>query len=144
MTPTNVPMTINVLANDYDLQGDQLTVTHILDQPVAAGSVITLDSGVTVTVGADGNLTVAGDGTNAVNDVFTYHITDGNGGSSVAYVQVTMSAAVPNPPPAFSDPDLATGPSIDPGNSANLIVPARTNAADAPPRRTSPIRTATR
>lgn len=102
-TPTNVPVTMDVTANDYDLQGDTLTVTHILGQSVSAGDVVTLASGSTVTVEANGDLTIAGDGVNTSNDAFTYEISDGNGGSSTAFVNVEMTAQVANTAPVAVD-----------------------------------------
>ncbi len=110
-TPTDVPLTLDVTANDYDLQGDVLTVTHILDQPVVPGDVITLASGVTVTVEANGDLTVSGDGTNTALDTFTYQISDGNGGSSIAFVSVNITAA--NTAPTLDLNDDGTTPGRD-------------------------------
>ncbi len=107
-TPTNVPQTIDVTANDHDLQGDTLTVTHILGEPVGVGSVVTLASGVTVTVGADGNLTVEGDGVNPANDAFTYEVTDGNGSSAVTFANITITDAVNFAPDAVDDALAAT------------------------------------
>ncbi|MEZ5871574.1 MAG: putative Ig domain-containing protein [Nitratireductor sp.] len=89
-TPTNIPFNIDVTANDYDLQGDTLTVTHILGQPVSPGDTITLASGVDVTLELDGTLTVEGNGVDPANDAFTYSITDGNGGTSTAFVNVNI------------------------------------------------------
>jgi hypothetical protein len=72
------PVNINVLANDSDPDGDTLTVTA-------------------VTQGTNGSVTNNGDGT--VNydpvcfqgtDTFTYTISDGNGGTDVGLVTVTV------------------------------------------------------
>ncbi len=124
-TPTNVPFNIDVTANDYDLQGDTLTVTHILGQPVSPGDTVTLASGVEVTVELDGSLTVEGDGTNTANDAFTYSITDGNGGTSTAFVNVNITEPVANTPPVGVDDtisvteDTASGPVNILGNDTN-------------------------
>ncbi len=99
ITPTNVPITIDVTANDFDLQGDPLTITHINDALVSPGDVITLASGATVTIGVGGSITIEGDGINPANDAFTYAITDGNGGSSLAFVNVTLTAPLINTAP---------------------------------------------
>ena len=118
-TPTNVQYNIDVTANDYDLQGDALTVTHILGQPVSPGDTITLASGVDVTVELDGTLTVEGDGVNTANDAFTYSISDGNGGTSTAFVNVTITA--PNAPPvAVDDPQAGSGGGTETAAAADL------------------------
>lgn len=72
------PVTINVLANDSDPDGDTLTVTA-------------------VTQGSNGSVTNNGDGTVTYDpvcfqgmDTFTYTIDDGNGGTDVGQVTVTV------------------------------------------------------
>lgn len=49
-------VTINVLANDTDADGDNLTVTEINREPVDPGEVVELASGATVTLNKDGSL----------------------------------------------------------------------------------------
>ncbi len=63
-TPTNAPYNIDVLANDYDRQGDPLTIIRIDDQPINTGETIVRPSGVSIKLETDGTLTVKGDGTN--------------------------------------------------------------------------------
>ena len=103
-TPANVPSNIDVTTNDYDADGDPLSVIAIADQPISLGDTVTLPSGIDVTLELDGTLTVAGDGTTEVVDTFTYEVTDGNGNSSIAFVKVTTTAPVVNTPPVISTP----------------------------------------
>ena len=97
-TPTNAPYNIDVLANDYDRQGDPLTVIRIDDQAINTGQTIVLPSGVSIKLEADGTLTIKGDGINPTHDLFTYEMTDGNGSSSIAFVDVTITDADTTPP----------------------------------------------
>ncbi|MDG1084381.1 MAG: choice-of-anchor L domain-containing protein [Planktotalea sp.] len=81
--------TINVLANDTNTTGGTLTVTHINGQSVVVGSIITLGTGQTVELNADGTLTVVGDGD--VEDVnFTYAIESSMGESDTGFVLLNM------------------------------------------------------
>ncbi len=84
--------TTNVLANDSDPDGDPLTVTSWTDP--AHGSV-------SCTTGGDCTYTPAA-GYNG-SDSFAYTISDGNGGSAIASVTVTVSAPVNHPPVAVDD-----------------------------------------
>jgi hypothetical protein len=75
------PVTIDVLGNDTDPDGDTLTVTSFT-QPANG----------TVTRGANGQLIYTSDGTACgVQDTFTYTISDGNGGTDTATVTVNVS-----------------------------------------------------
>ncbi|MEM7319532.1 MAG: Hint domain-containing protein [Pseudomonadota bacterium] len=70
--------TIDVLSNDVHPTGTTLTITHMNGQAVTAGDTVTLPSGQTIQLNADGTITVFGDGdTEDFN--FTYAITDGTG-----------------------------------------------------------------
>ncbi len=81
--------TIDVLANDTNTTGGTLTVTHINGQSVVVGSIITLGTGQTVELNADGTLTVVGDGD--VEDVsFTYAIESTTGESDTGFVLLNM------------------------------------------------------
>ena len=77
-TPGN-PVTIAVLANDSDADGDTLTVTAATQG--AHGSVTT--DGTTVTYSPGAGFTAS--------DSFTYTISDGNGGSDTATVTVSRA-----------------------------------------------------
>lgn len=81
--------TIDVLGNDTNSTGGTLTVTHINGQAVTTGSIITLGSGQTVELNADGSFTVVGDGdTENVN--FTYSIESSTGESDTGFVLLNM------------------------------------------------------
>lgn len=79
-TQENIAVTIDVLSNDSDVDGDKLTIIA-LTQP------------------ANGNATINGDGTITYtpnpnfygNDVFTYTITDGNNGFDTTTVDITVT-----------------------------------------------------
>jgi len=78
-TPEDTPVTIDVLNNDYDIDGDTLTVDSVTQG--ANGSVINNGSNVTYTPDPGFNGT----------DSFTYTISDGNGGTDTATVTVTVT-----------------------------------------------------
>ncbi len=83
-TPVGVPVTIPVLGNDTDVDGDTLTVTGT---PVSAdGDVVVNGDGTITFTPAPG---FAGDAT------ITYDITDGNGGSASSTVTVTVTGQPP-------------------------------------------------
>lgn len=68
--------TIDVLANDQADAGATLTITHINGIAATAGTVVTLTTGQTVMLNADGTLTLTGDG-DEEDFNFTYTATDG-------------------------------------------------------------------
>jgi hypothetical protein len=76
--PAN-PVTINVLANDSDPDGDPLTVTAVTDPPRG-----------TATRNADNTVTYRPDCGFTGTDMFTYTISDGRGGTASALVTVTV------------------------------------------------------
>lgn len=79
--------TIDILANDISSSGGTLTITHINGQSVVAGSTVVLSTGQSVTVNADGTITVAGDGD--IEDInFTYTVSDGTN-DDIGFVNVS-------------------------------------------------------
>lgn len=77
-TVNGFPVTINVLANDSDPNGDSLTVTAVSDPP-----------GGTAVNNGDGTVTYTPDCPVVIGtDTFTYTISDGNGGMDTATVTV--------------------------------------------------------
>ena len=80
-TDEDTAVTVDVLANDSDPDGDTLAVTAVSDP--AHGSVV--DNG-------DGTLTYTPDADWSGTDSFTYTVSDGNGGSDTATVTVTVNA----------------------------------------------------
>lgn len=85
-TPRNTPVTIAVLANDDDPDGDPVTVTDVT-QP---------DHGSAVR-NADGTITYVPPRGFTDTDSFTYSISDGQGGADTAMVTVLVTR--PNRPP---------------------------------------------
>ena len=90
-TPFETPVTIDVLANDSDVDGDDLTVTAATS---ADGTVTINDDGTLTFTPADG---FEGDAT------INYTITDGNGGFDDAVVTVTVAEADDQAPTAVDD-----------------------------------------
>jgi hypothetical protein len=94
ITNQDTPVTIAVLANDSDVDGDWLTI-----QSVTQGA-----HGI-VTVNPDGTLTFAPTAGYSGNDSFGYTVSDGQGGMGAAVVSVTILAV--NHAPVATD-DAAT------------------------------------
>ena len=81
-TAEDTAVSIAVLANDTDPDGDPLTVTGV-GTPAHGSAVVNANGTITYTPAA--NYTGA--------DSFTYTISDGQGGSATATVSVTVTAA---------------------------------------------------
>jgi hypothetical protein len=90
-TNEDTPVTINVLSNDIDTDGDTLTITS-LTQPAKGTAVLNPDKTITYTP----NLNTNG------SDSFTYTISDGHGGSDTATVSLSV-IPVNDPPVAVAD-----------------------------------------
>lgn len=94
-TDEDMPVTIDVLANDNDQDGDRLTVSHVSQGQHGSVSINnngSADDTITYTPHADYNGT----------DDFTYTIDDGNGGINVATVEITINP-VDDAPNAIRD-----------------------------------------
>ncbi|MCK0129260.1 Ig-like domain-containing protein [Erythrobacter sp. F6033] len=109
------PLTIPVLANDSDPDGDPLTITEA-----------TSPNG-TVTINPDGTITFVPDPNFNGPTTITYTIDDGNGGTATATVDVTI-AAVNDPP--VGEPDPAT---TDEDTPITIPVLANDNDVDGDP-----------
>ena len=92
-TDEDTPVTIDVLGNDTDPEGDPLS---IVGTPTALHG--------TVTVNADGTLVYTPDADYNGEDTISYEITDGNGGTDTAEVAVTIDP-VNDAPVAVDDAD---------------------------------------
>ena len=88
--------TINVLANDGDVDGNALAVTGNTQPPAGEGSVACSNANCTFMPDADFNGTTG----------FDYAINDGNGGTDTA--TVTVDVAATNDAPAAADDTLST------------------------------------
>ncbi|NPU96113.1 MAG: S8 family serine peptidase [Candidatus Omnitrophica bacterium] len=87
-TGFNVPVTIPVLANDTDADGDPLTVLSVT--PGAHGS---------TAINADQTITYTPNVNFSGSDSFSYTVSDGHGGTGTAPVLVTVRAPAPTPTP---------------------------------------------
>jgi Ca2+-binding RTX toxin-like protein len=99
-TSSDTAVTIDILANDSDPNGDPLTVTKINSDLVAVGNQVTLASGALVTFNSEGTLTYDPNGQfdflatdQKVTDTFSYTITDGKEGTDTATVSVELTRA---------------------------------------------------
>jgi VCBS repeat-containing protein len=90
LTPTNI-LDNGLLVNDIDIDGDTLVATKLAD-PLNG----------TLIVNADGTFSYTHDGGLSTSDVFTYEVSDGNGGADTVTVNLTI---VPRPPSIWQNPD---------------------------------------
>ena len=95
-TLEDTPVTITVLSNDMDADGDPLAVTIGTD-PSNGSAVVNVDGTITYTPNANYNGL----------DSFTYMVDDGNGGTDTATVSITVEA-VNDAPVAADDSATAT------------------------------------
>lgn len=107
------PTVINVLGNDTDPDGDSLAVTQVNGQDVAAGDVVGLPEGGTVTVQADGALIYTPPMNYNGPASFTYTISDGEGGMDTATVNLDVI-------PVNDPPNLVP---LDPANPGAALPP---------------------
>lgn len=91
-TPSATPVSVNVLSNDSDPDGDTLTVT----------TVGTPANG-TATIGSNGSVTYTSAAGFSGTDTFTYTVSDGKGGTATARVTITVGAAGNRAPIAVND-----------------------------------------
>ncbi|MEM7303532.1 MAG: Ig-like domain-containing protein, partial [Pseudomonadota bacterium] len=124
-TNEDTPVTITPVAdNDTDVEGDTLTITEINGVAIAAGATANVANG-TVTLNVDGR-TVVFTPTSNFNGAtsFTYTISDGNGGTDTATVNVNV-AAVNDAPVAQND-----GPISVNEDSSVTFTPVTDNDSD--------------
>ncbi len=130
-TILNVPAT-GVLSNDFDPDGDTLTVAEVNGDPTAVGNQITLPSGALLTVNSDGSYSYDPNGQfdnlndgETDTDEFIYTVSDGRGGTDDATVTVTITG-VTNAPPAIDLNTALTDNGHSTSTSGNVV-----NIADA-------------
>ena len=85
-TATNAPVTVNVLANDFDADGDQLAIANFDSFSSAGGTVSRIGNSLRYTPATF----FSG------NDNFTYTIFDSNGGTDTATVSVNVEGSSTN------------------------------------------------
>ena len=115
-TPEDTAIAISVVGNDSDPDGDTLAVAEVDGATISVGVPVAVADG-TVTLLPDGRLNFApATNFNGITS-FTYQVTDGNGGVSVATVQVTVAAVNDTP---VADDDSASTAEDTPVNLAIL------------------------
>uniref|UniRef100_A0A8J7CZ89 VCBS repeat-containing protein n=1 Tax=Desmonostoc muscorum LEGE 12446 TaxID=1828758 RepID=A0A8J7CZ89_DESMC len=126
----NTLVNINVLVNDTDANGDSLSVTKINGNSITVATPITLASGATVSLNANGTLDYNPNGQfeslaagATATDSFTYTASDnGNGGTSTATVNLTINGVNDAPTVANALADSSTAED----SPFNFTVPANT------------------
>jgi VCBS repeat-containing protein len=96
-----------VLGNDTDAESDPLTVNTTPITPPANGS---------LTLNGDGSYTYIHDGSQTTSDAFVYEVSDGNGGTATATVNLTVTAV---PRVHVVSPDGSTGYSTSGGRNSD-------------------------
>lgn len=95
-------VTINVLANDSDIDGDTLAVSHVNGVNIAVNGTVALGDGASVRLNADGTLTYTPAANATGPKSFAYTVTDGLGGATTATVEISL-APVNDAPAANGD-----------------------------------------
>ena len=82
----------DILANDINIDGNALTITHINNVAVNVSDIVTLPSGEQITLNADMTVTVLTDGDIGINS-FTYSTVDtgGNTTTGLATIETTLT-----------------------------------------------------
>ena len=94
-TCADTPVTVNVLANDSDADGDALSITSVAGRGITEGQTLTLSDGVRVTL-TGGQLVFNATGTayedqivgTSTNVSYSYTISDGQGGTAQALIDM--------------------------------------------------------
>jgi Ca2+-binding RTX toxin-like protein len=105
-TPQNTPISIAVLANDSDLDGDSLSLTSFNSTSAQGGTVSRDENGTPGNLTDDKLLYTPATGFSG-NDSFTYTISDGID-TSTATVSITVTSTSNQPPQAVNDIATAT------------------------------------
>jgi VCBS repeat-containing protein len=120
----------NVLDNDFDIDGDSISVTAVNGIMGNVGTEISLASGATLTLNADGTFNYSPNGAfnwlaegETAIDTFEYTVSDSQGATSTATVVVTIVGE--NEPPEAGD-DFVRTPVGEP-----VVIPVLTNDVDA-------------
>jgi len=108
-TPEETPVTVNVLANDSDADGNPLTLTAV-SQPSNGAAVINA-----------GQVVYTPNANFSGSDSFTYSVSDGQGGTATGMVTIRVTPV--NDPPTAAGQDVA----LDEDGSAPITL----GAADA-------------
>ncbi len=97
-------MSGDVMGNDHDPDGDSLSVTAVNGNAVTDGEQVQLNSGALLTIRADGTFDYSTNGQfenlgagQTFNEIFTYTVSDGQGGSATATATITVNGANDDP-----------------------------------------------
>ena len=101
ITNEDTPVVIDVLGNDTDGNGQQLTITHINGTAITAGGPGVAVTGGIVTLGNDGKLTFTPSANYNGSPSFTYTVRDPDGLTDTATVNLTVNAV--NDAPSGAD-----------------------------------------
>jgi VCBS repeat-containing protein len=82
------PVTINVLGNDSDIEGDSLSIQSV--NTTGTVGQVTINPNGTINYNPNGKFESLGVGQTA-SDTFTYNVSDGKGGTSTAAVTLTLN-----------------------------------------------------
>lgn len=106
----NKSVVINVLGNDYDADGDKLTITKV-SKP-SHGTAVIKDNKVTYTPSKN----------YSGSDWFIYTITDGKGGCASAKVCIKVKSTPPPPPPTKTPPTAQDDCTIEVVKDTPIII----------------------
>lgn len=131
----DTPTVLTVLGNDVDPDGDDLTITEINGTPVAVGVPATLPSGAVVTLNGDGTVSYDPVADYTGPDSFDYTISDGEGGTDTATVnlEVTPVNDVPVVTPATPGEPALPAQSNDDGDTPSVDVSRPFSDVDGDP-----------
>ena len=90
-TAEETSVTIDVLANDSDIDGDLLVVSHVNGVNIAVNGVVALGDGASVRLNADGTLTYMPAANATGLRSFAYTVTDSLGGATTATVEISLT-----------------------------------------------------
>ena len=93
-TGQGVPVALDVLTNDQDIEHDVLTIVSIDGTPIAVSGSVAVTGGL-VTLNANQTLTFTPTPGFTGDATFAYGISDGNGGSDVANATISVLPGVP-------------------------------------------------
>ena len=111
---------IDILANDEDPEGEQLTITAVTQG--AYGTVAITDNGATVTYTPNAGF--------AGSDDFTYTVSDGTD-QVTATVTVTVTEAPAPPPPPANNPPVAADDTATTDEGESVMIDVLANDRDA-------------
>ena len=113
-TTEDTPITVFPLGNDTDIDGGTLIISEIFANGADSSGTLTLPSGSTVTINANGSLTYM-PGSNVTGaETIEYQVEDGAGGQDTGQITFTVTG--------LNDPPLAVNDTATTSENANLSV----------------------